>query len=431
MESFTRERVRELGYIIVEGKVYDAREFGRTDHPGGEVLLTQLGRDTTDAFRAFHPDSAYEGLASFYVGDLACSEEPEVDAFTLDMRALEDTLRKHGYYEASLGYFAFLHLIGFSLLGTSVLTLYRYGHTVGGVMFSAIMLALFFQQAGWLGHDFCHKQVSANPAVSYVGSLAWGALAEGFSMRWWNDKHSRHHSTPNIHGCDPDIDTHPYLSWSDDALELFTDVSQDELTHTLGKLLVTHQVLCYFPLLTFARVMWNVRSLLYDFRSSTRASYIERACLVLHWVWVIALMRLAATPALRALFLVSTLALSGQFIAMVFSLNHNGTVVISKVDWDASLLGFAELQVRTSRDIACGALGAWFCGGLHEQVTHHLFPRMPRHRYADVQPAVRALCEKHGVPYRRTGFVQGTKEVLARLNEVADKARRMAVKIGQ
>ena len=31
--------------------------------------------------------------------------------------------------------------------------------------------------------------------------------------------------------------------------------------------------------------------------------------------------------------------------------------------------------------------------------AYSLFPTMPRHNYARVAPLVRALCERHGVPY--------------------------------
>jgi fatty acid desaturase len=38
-------------------------------------------------------------------------------------------------------------------------------------------------------------------------------------------------------------------------------------------------------------------------------------------------------------------------------------------------------------------------GNLSHQIEHHLFPDMPSNRYADVAPAVRALCERYGLPY--------------------------------
>ncbi len=36
---------------------------------------------------------------------------------------------------------------------------------------------------------------------------------------------------------------------------------------------------------------------------------------------------------------------------------------------------------------------------LNYQIEHHLFPDLPMTKYREIQPKVRALCEKHGIPY--------------------------------
>lgn len=36
---------------------------------------------------------------------------------------------------------------------------------------------------------------------------------------------------------------------------------------------------------------------------------------------------------------------------------------------------------------------------LNYQIEHHIFPDLPMLKYREVQPKVRALCEKHGIPY--------------------------------
>ncbi len=47
--------------------------------------------------------------------------------------------------------------------------------------------------------------------------------------------------------------------------------------------------------------------------------------------------------------------------------------------------------------------GSWLfhlmTGNLSHQIEHHLFPDLPARRYAEVAPAVRAVCLRHGVPY--------------------------------
>jgi len=38
-------------------------------------------------------------------------------------------------------------------------------------------------------------------------------------------------------------------------------------------------------------------------------------------------------------------------------------------------------------------------GNLSFQIEHHLFPDLPSNRYAEIAPRVRAVCERHGLPY--------------------------------
>lgn len=235
MSFFCKEQVRELGYLVIEGKVYDAKSYGLSEHPGTsphilkmivfdcwrrwhstavaarqrcsecQMLNTYEPPSTnisqTDTFRAFHPDSTYEVLANFYVGDLEQSSLPKVDrthlisyilipfsdpffpaAFTLDVRKLEEDFRTRGFYKSSTLFYTAIQAIALSLLGISVLGLVYLGHTVPGVIASAACLALFFQQAGWLAHDFAHNQVSDSRVISYAGSLVWGPCAQGLSL---------------------------------------------------------------------------------------------------------------------------------------------------------------------------------------------------------------------------------------------------------
>ncbi|KAI0052450.1 fatty acid/sphingolipid desaturase [Auriscalpium vulgare] len=426
MQTFTKERVRELGYMIIDRKVYSVKEFGLSGHPGGTLLIDHLGHDASDTFEAMHPESAYETLANFYVGDLEASEKSEDDPFTLDARALNESLRKQGFYDSDPLYYATLHVINFALLATAIYGVHRFGHTIPGVLFSGTTLALFFQQAALLSHDFCHKQISNNHFVIYAGALVWGELLQGLSKRWWVDKHSRHHSMPNIYGNDPDIESRPVIAWSEHALELFTDVDEAELTKTLAKVLYVHQVFLYFPVLFAARLQWNYESLLAEFvKADSHLAWFDGGALLLHWYAFATLTRVIPSWPLRALFVFVAIGMSGQFLAMVFAPNHNGRTVLTKEEWDTSKFGFFELQVRTSRDICSGVVGDWFSGALNQQVTHHMFPRMPRSRYRSIQPQVKALCEKHGIPYHQTGFFRGQYEVLSRLNDVANAARKL------
>ena len=71
-------------------------------------------------------------------------------------------------------------------------------------------------------------------------------------------------------------------------------------------------------------------------------------------------------------------------------------------------------QVLGSTNYACG--NEWLDYGqlyLNYQIEHHLYPDLPMARYREVQPKVRAVCEKHGVPYLQESVFTRVKKMLA------------------
>lgn len=57
-------------------------------------------------------------------------------------------------------------------------------------------------------------------------------------------------------------------------------------------------------------------------------------------------------------------------------------------------------QILGSANLEGGPLFHVLSGNLSHQIEHHLFPDLPAHRYAEIAEEVRALCERHGLPYR-------------------------------
>ncbi len=50
---------------------------------------------------------------------------------------------------------------------------------------------------------------------------------------------------------------------------------------------------------------------------------------------------------------------------------------------------------------------------LNYQIEHHLFPDVPMRQYQKVQPRVRALCEKYGIPYLEEGVLKRVRKMWA------------------
>jgi delta8-fatty-acid desaturase len=100
-------------------------------------------------------------------------------------------------------------------------------------------------------------------------------------------------------------------------------------------------------------------------------------------------------------------------------------IVLSHFSRSTADLGPAESfparQLRTTTDVACPPALSFLHGGLELQVTHHLFPRLPRHRLRAASALVKRFAAARGLEYAEFGFVAGNAEVRGVLRAVAEQ----------
>jgi fatty acid desaturase len=71
-------------------------------------------------------------------------------------------------------------------------------------------------------------------------------------------------------------------------------------------------------------------------------------------------------------------------------------------------------QIRSSANFNTGGdLNDFLHGFLNYQIEHHLFPDLPPRQYQRLQPRVKALCEKYGVPYRQEPVLRRVQKLVA------------------
>lgn len=75
-------------------------------------------------------------------------------------------------------------------------------------------------------------------------------------------------------------------------------------------------------------------------------------------------------------------------------------------------------QLLGSANFSGGRLLHVMSGNPGFQIEHHLFPDMPAHRYAEIAPQVRAICEQHGLLYHTGSFFHQTLGTWKRIARV-------------
>jgi len=435
----------EDAWVVHHNKVYDVSNWH--EHPGGAVIFTHAGDDMTDIFAAFHASGSHQQMKQFYIGELIPESNTNKDekqrAFERGYRDLRAKLIMMGMFKSSKSFYLYKCTFNLCMWLTALSMVYLSDSLVMHIT-SALLLGLFWQQCGWLAHDFLHHQVFQTRKYGDWAGIFWGDLMQGYSMQWWKNKHNGHHAVPNLHNSsaiaqdgDPDIDTMPLLAWSIKQAQSFRELRADGKDSSLTKFLIRWQAVTYFPILLLARISWLNESFKTAFglgAASENAAlelkqrglqypFLERTGILLHYAWVFALAsgfgRFSVAWSVTYFF--TATCSCGLFLALVFGLGHNGMAT-----YDADKRpDFWKLQVTTTRNIIGGHgfpqfFVDWLCGGLQYQVDHHLFPMMPRHNLAKCHTLVESFCKEWGVTYHEADLVDGTIEVLKHLQHVSD-----------
>lgn len=433
VEELSKHRTMDDAWMSYKGKVYDVSRW--YDHPGGSVIFTHAGDDCTDIFAAFHPPSAFTDLAKFEIGVLdesivtnANKLKPEKQKqFEQAYRDLRTKMIQMGLFNASPLYYTYKITSNLLLLAASIYLVVNF-ESFWVHFLAANLLGLFWQQCGWLAHDFLHHQVFKTRKYGDFVGLIVGDLFQGFSVHWWKTKHNSHHAVPNLlasvpGACDgdPDIDTMPILAWTLKMAETARDSS-------FGRFMIKNQAIFYFPVLLLARLSWAHQSWVYVWggfgqhtvagaridRERIQYPTQEKFFLALHYICLLYIMSYMTFSHAIMYFLVAQTS-CGLFLATVFGLGHNGMAVYPAEERP----DFWKLQVTTSRNITGSWFAHWFCGGLDYQVEHHLFPSLPRHSLPKAHELVTQFCKDHNVTYHEADLIVGNQEILSHLGKVS------------
>ncbi|WP_328851295.1 acyl-CoA desaturase [Micromonospora globbae] len=309
--------------------------------------------------------------------------------------------RRRGYYAVRIG------LVVGSFAGLCVLFV-RLGESWWqlGV---AVVLAVVFAQAGFIGHDAGHRQIARSRRVNDLIGIVHGNLLTGISYGWWVDKHNRHHAHPNTEGKDPDITVAP-LSFT---------VGQARRRRGLGALLVRWQAYLFFPLLLLEGLHLHansVKAVLGARRIARRPA--EAGLLALHLGGYLAAVFLLLSPVQAVVFILVNQGVLGLYLGCSFAPNHKGMPILGAED----NLDYLRRQVLTSRNVRGGMFLNTLLGGLNYQIEHHLFPSMPCPNLRRARSLIRRFCAEHDIDYHETTLGRSWAETLRHLHDIGSPA---------
>ncbi|KAA6414402.1 MAG: fatty acid desaturase [Lasallia pustulata] len=290
---------------------------------------------------------------------------------------------------------------------------------------SAAFLGLFWHQIMFTAHDAGHRGITHNFIADTLIGMFIADFCCGLSIGWWKSSHNVHHLVTNHPEHDPDIQNVPLFATSPSFFKSLhsTYYNFTYIWDSFANLAVRYQAYTYYPIMAIARFNLYLLSWLHllsprstNLGSAAWTRPTEIAFMLCYWALFgyCLLWRSLPTWPLRVAFVLVSHIITMPLHVQI-TLSHWAMPTADLGDGES----FPQRQLRTTMDVECPAWLDFVHGGLQFQAVHHLFPRVPRHNLRRLQGLVREFCGETGIEYRCLGFVEGNRQVLGRLGEVA------------
>ena len=115
-------------------------------------------------------------------------------------REFEDLIKlfeTKGFYTTDWVFYFKKTLVALGFLVAALICVLRYEHWAVHYLGGAL-LALFWQQSGFIMHELMHGQVFRNRFWDHTFALIYGTIPFGMSASWWHDEHVIHHGMTNV-----------------------------------------------------------------------------------------------------------------------------------------------------------------------------------------------------------------------------------------
>lgn len=371
--------------VILDGWVYNLKEFSRV-HPGGSNAINIFGGcDATIHYYMIHPHRSlrYKALEAFRLRKAIVTDSKYICNSLAFQDLKQRVSRVVPYTFANAEWYIKAVILMMLAMYLEASNIY-FGFNVVQSICLGIVMALI---GLCIQHDANHGAISPNPHIN----MLWGYAQDwigGSAILWKHHHVLLHHAFTNLDGNDPDITT--------DLIRLHENCK--------WKYIYNLQAVYVWFLLAFLPFNWHFKEIV-DLvtmkhmgrkicrmaRSEVMIGIIMRIGFILRFY----VLPIYLYPSLYTVFCIwLCLVTGGLYLGVNFIISHNfegvKKIKMSK-DW-------AIAQVETSSTVG-GRLLGYFHGGLNYQIEHHLFPRICHVHYYKIKPVVEKWCKEYNIKY--------------------------------
>jgi len=254
-----------------------------------------------------------------------------------------------------------------------------------------VAVAFAIVQAGFLGHDACHRLLSRRAWLS----ATWGHIfltgLGGISYSHFCSFHRGHHAE-SLRG----TSAGPELTEGD--------------SRSQASAVRWGRILLGWALVSLRGLTLKVDTLRYV-GANLPATRVDAIVLALHLlVWIVAPALTLGAPDAVLNYLVFT-TLAGPYAGIVFLANHDADTG-GRRD-----LPFLRRLLADTRNLGDTRWDDLVFGGINHHVEHHLYPAIPRARLRRARTIVRDFCTREDLPYREVPSRRAVRLISTRFAE--------------
>ncbi len=250
-----------------------------------------------------------------------------------------------------------------------------------------------------IAHDALHGAYSSHGWVNKLLGLSFELTGANGYM--WKITHNViHHTYPNVHGLDEDLEVSPLLRLSPESAH--RPIHRYQHLYALAAYSTT--TLFWVFIKDYKYFLKRDLGPFKEKRHPKSEVFTLLGAKTFYYAYSIVIPLLVMNVAWWQFvigFLVMHLT-AGAVLGVVFQLAH----VVEETDHpmpdDEGAMGSAWMvhQMETTSNFATSnRLLSWYVGGLNHQVEHHLFPKICSIHYPALSRIVRQVAEEHGIPY--------------------------------